>query len=83
MHTLLSKPKPWGMQNPKQLHYITHCIQMLKSGHGLRHQVSHPYETAIKIIILCNLTLKSVDNKEMVKGSARNGSRHSTYILIS
>ena len=79
MRTLLSEPKPQDMQSPKQLH----CSQMVKSGHGLRHQVSHPYETASKIIILCNLTLKSVDNKEMVKGSAWNGSRHSMYLLIS
>jgi hypothetical protein len=56
---------------------------MLKFGDGLKHQVSHPYETASKIIILCNLTLKSVDNKEMVKDSAWNGSRHSIYLLIS
>jgi len=76
---LFSEPKPRDKQSSRQLH----CSQILKSGHGLRHQVSHPYKTARKIIILCNLTLKSVDNKEMVKGSALKSSRHSTYLLIS
>jgi len=61
---------------------LLQCSQMLNSGHGLRHQVSHPYKTASKIIILCNLTLTSLDNKEMVKGSAMKSSRHSTYLLI-
>jgi len=55
----------------------------LRSSVNMSDQVSHPYRTAGKIIVLCILICTCVDSKLKTKDSAPNDSKHSLTSICS